>query len=155
MHLQSTTVEVCSVTIKRFDVPALYLKPEAVAKAITGKDIGTFKGWTAAVNALLDQLPENAAMLDGHCLIYRTDGCLCEVFASDDGTLDLHMDANGWPVDCGECSSEAFATSLGCWDSHCSNPVARGTCVTEHVFVLINPSQKQPLEVAIDEDQLL
>lgn len=133
------TIQAPKVTSTKVEAPAIYLPADVVAQAIAGHNLKTFQGWTAAVNALLDKLPAEAAMLDGHCLVYRTAGYLWEVFANENGTLDLELDENGWPVDCGACEIEAFSGESGCWDSHCDNPEAGRAFVTNPVFVLMNP----------------
>ena len=115
--------------------PQISLPPALVAVAILGHDISTFKGWTAAVDALLSMMPAGAAMIDGSCMVYRADGQLWEVFASSADSNALRVDDRGCPVEYGECDAAAFCDEQGCWEGYLDNPAAGREAVTSPRFV--------------------
>ena len=98
------------------------LTPEQVKAAISGHDLGTYKGWTQAAQAMLAGAPDWTAIKDGeYGYVVTVDGHVCSLACEDGGDdaiydedLLVDFDASAWNEEIGswEGGEQASADML-------------------------------------------
>lgn len=114
---------------------SITMTPEQVQAAIAGYDLKTFKGWTAAALALLQDKPERTAIKDQGGYMVLIDGDLCCLAGFSDDRTTYEMD-EGCLVDGGEPDASAWDDERGCWDG-VESPEQNARTLIAPVFVTL------------------